>query len=367
MSSPGRLVLHVARIAKAFWACVGDLSVHDPAVQRLLCEASVFLVYAHERFHHSCDVLGRVTGCRGGAGDNYKSDWQMEEALATAYSWRELQRSWPNAAMLAPALEKAFLDWWFEAITAEGYKDWRRFRAWFDAPVSFHLLVESTWSLLSNIGCQASDWLCRSLDDGAWYEHSAERWLEIDNRSIPIQAKDDRAPRRSKRKGDLRLKAHIDSWYRGLSSNLYTGDLVLSRGCRFNKQSDLTGFRLPHKIIGSLLVCGCPIASIYGSPSFISGDVLLCDTQLDSFQNIHKWVKHIGGVIWFLGSPITSHILGLLLIDGLERVVTVGLTGPLRQACEVLNAYLPNKRGMAGVNACQDELIEADLEDFAEL
>lgn len=99
----------------------------------------------------------------------------------------------------------------------------------------------------------------------------------------------------------------------------------------------------------------------------ISGDFLLCDTEVKGLHNIHKHIKRIGGAIWFSGSPITKQILGLLLIDGLKMIVVSGLTGELLRACEIVNKYLPNQRGMAAVDECQNELIEAELCYFAEL
>jgi hypothetical protein len=60
------------------------------------------------------------------------------------------------------------------------------------------------------------------------------------------------------------------------------------------------------------------------------------------------------------GNPIKSHVLGLMLIDGLK---TIRLDN--KQVEEILNRHLG--KGRAGMLMAQEELIEAGLEEFAQL
>jgi len=62
-------------------------------------------------------------------------------------------------------------------------------------------------------------------------------------------------------------------------------------------------------------------------------------------------------------------LLGLLLIKGLRQIVMTGLTGKLREACEIINKHLPNPRenGKNTIYDCQNLLNEDGLNDFAQV
>lgn len=62
------------------------------------------------------------------------------------------------------------------------------------------------------------------------------------------------------------------------------------------------------------------LTSLDFAPSYIGEDFFCYENKLKSLHNIHKIIKHIGGDANFEDNPIKSHILGLLLIDGLQRV-----------------------------------------------
>lgn len=108
------------------------------------------------------------------------------------------------------------------------------------------------------------------------------------------------------------------------------------------------------------------LTSLEGAPSFIGGNFFCYNNNLTSLHNIHKIIRYIGGCAYFNNCPITSHVLGLLLIDGLEEVYfTHGWNDELQT---IINKHL---KGDRDVFACQEELIEngleESLEDFAQL
>lgn len=115
----------------------------------------------------------------------------------------------------------------------------------------------------------------------------------------------------------------------------------------------------PSKVSRHFNVNSNNITSLDGLPSFIGGDLDMGGNNLRSLKGIHKLVKHVGGVAYFQGNPIKSHVLGLLVIDGLKRVM---LTNDKVSA--IINKHL---KGDRDVNACQEELIDAGFEDFAQL
>ena len=60
----------------------------------------------------------------------------------------------------------------------------------------------------------------------------------------------------------------------------------------------------------------------------------------------------------FTNNPIESHVLGLLKIKGLQEVRLDDI-----QLTKIINKYLP----LGDLLDCQEELIEAGYEEFAQL
>jgi hypothetical protein len=116
---------------------------------------------------------------------------------------------------------------------------------------------------------------------------------------------------------------------------------------------------IPSRISGYFYCSVNKLTSLEGAPSSIGGDLDCFSNCLSSLHNIHKQIKHIGGYADFRKNPITSCVLGLLLIDGLEKVYlnTNGVE-------DIINKHL---KGDRDVFACQEELIEAGYEEFTQL
>jgi len=101
------------------------------------------------------------------------------------------------------------------------------------------------------------------------------------------------------------------------------------------------------------------LESLEGAPTFIGGAaMLLWNPKLTDLHNVHKLMPEIRGDIRF-GNSVTKNVLGLLLISGLTQVSGLASTN----IQNIINKYLPNKRGMEAVLECQDELIEYGRED----
>ncbi len=101
------------------------------------------------------------------------------------------------------------------------------------------------------------------------------------------------------------------------------------------------------------------IESLEGAPSIVNGNVVCYENKLKSLHNIHKIFKHISGSAEFRHNPIKSHILGLIMIDGLKTVLLDSW-----ELQSIINKHLSGNRD---VFACQEELIEAGFEEFAQL
>ena len=138
----------------------------------------------------------------------------------------------------------------------------------------------------------------------------------------------------------------------------------------------------PDNVTGSFSCSLKDLTSLKGCPSYVSGDffcshnrlknlegcptyvgaMFVCDSnQIESLHNIHRHIKYIGNEIDLSRNPLKSHVLGLLLIKGLKMVFLDTAKGKLE---DILNKHLQGDRD---VFACQEELIEAGFEDYAQL
>jgi hypothetical protein len=75
---------------------------------------------------------------------------------------------------------------------------------------------------------------------------------------------------------------------------------------------------------------------------------------------VYKHITEIKGIFDASDNPIKSHVLGLLLIKGVTEVRLDN-----RHVEEIINRHLG--KGRAGMLMAQEELIEAGLEEFAQL
>ena len=116
----------------------------------------------------------------------------------------------------------------------------------------------------------------------------------------------------------------------------------------------------PRKVTGDFSITGnITLTSLDFAPEYVGENFRAEDCNITSLHNIHKHVKHIGDYLLLKGNPITSHVLGVLLIDGLKMIQM-----DFKPVQHILNNHL---KGDRDVFACQEELIEAGYEEFAQL
>ena len=127
--------------------------------------------------------------------------------------------------------------------------------------------------------------------------------------------------------------------------------------CEINKLTSLKD--APQMVGGSFSCNGNKLTSLEGAPHTIGGGVRCGHNQLTSLEGIHKLIKKINGDIYIEGNSITSGGIGLILIDGLTKIISS------HPAFKIINKYLG--QGKKGLLLCQDELINADYEEYAKL
>ena len=127
--------------------------------------------------------------------------------------------------------------------------------------------------------------------------------------------------------------------------------------CIGNELTSLEG--APH-IVGDNFSSGDnKLTSLDGAPHTVGGNFGCSFNQLTSLIGVHKIIKKINGTIWLKNNPITSGGIGLILIEGLTKIDSD------LPAFKVINKYLG--QGKKGLLLCQDELIEAGYEEYAQL
>lgn len=163
MAPRGKIELHQQRLAAFFWKLILVLRRnHRITAWQLarLAEATVAKTFRHEQFHHFIDVSMVLLGTR-----QFKRRL-LEEALAVAYSQREVERnggSWPywenqrGQAHVPQALRDAFLAEAFN-YTAPGYRDWRKYQGWKCMEAAQEYVIHPNARRLLEIASGARPW-----------------------------------------------------------------------------------------------------------------------------------------------------------------------------------------------------------------
>lgn len=127
--------------------------------------------------------------------------------------------------------------------------------------------------------------------------------------------------------------------------------------CDRNKITSLIG--APVKVGGDFSCANNRLTSLEGAPKEVGGHFYCHDNQITSLKDIHKQIIKMNGGFHCHHNEIKSHVLGLLLIPGIKVIASAEKWGP------ILNDYIGS--GRKGLLDCQNELIEAGLEEFAQL
>ena len=129
--------------------------------------------------------------------------------------------------------------------------------------------------------------------------------------------------------------------------------------CSYNQLTSLKG--APASVGGHFYCYNNQLTSLEGAPASVGGYFYCSNNQLTTLTGIHKILKTMNGA-FYANNPLKSHVLGLLLVKGCKKVLLDN-----KAVQEILNRYLPNTRGNKALLECQSELLDADLEDWAQL
>lgn len=112
---------------------------------------------------------------------------------------------------------------------------------------------------------------------------------------------------------------------------------------------------------------GLDLPNLNNVPSIIDSD-FMCrgNDRITSLKDVHKQIKRINakghgkGLFDVSYGKLKSNVLGVLLIDGVKEVYFDN-----KEVTEIINKHL--RGGNRDILDCQSELIEAGLEEYAQL
>ena len=131
----------------------------------------------------------------------------------------------------------------------------------------------------------------------------------------------------------------------------------------FCGRNQLTSLAGAPTVVGRGFYCGSnQLVSLAGAPTVVGRGFYCYNNKLTSLEGIHKQIKKINGKFHATGMKLESHLLGLILIDGITRIEIDN-----KDIEEILNRHLhqPNKK--LAMLTCQQELIDAGYEEAAQL
>ena len=141
------------------------------------------------------------------------------------------------------------------------------------------------------------------------------------------------------------------------------------RGSYICRDNELTSLEFgPIKVLGIFSCSDNKLTSLEHCPSEVGGSFRCVRNELTSLKDIHKQLTKMNGKFVCYDNPITSHILGVLLINGCSALqIDDRGAEPYYSVEKIINKYLPNKEGRKGLLKCKGELVDAGFDTFAQL
>lgn len=127
------------------------------------------------------------------------------------------------------------------------------------------------------------------------------------------------------------------------------------------QENMLTSLKGAPEFVGDSFICAYNLlTSLEGAPKTVYGNFHCNGNRLTSLKDVHKHIHKVTGAFVCMDNPIRSHVLGLLLIEG---ITWIHIDNKLLMS--ILNKYLG--KGRAGMLQAQEELIDVGFEEFAQL
>ena len=118
----------------------------------------------------------------------------------------------------------------------------------------------------------------------------------------------------------------------------------------------------PSEVGGNFYCNDNKLTSLEHGPSEVGGYFDCYKNNLTSLKDIHKQLHKMNGYFNCGANKLTSHVLGVLLISGCEKLKIDN-----KEVEAIVNKYLPNNEGRKGLLKCKGELVDAGFDAFAQL
>jgi hypothetical protein len=160
----------------------------------------------------------------------------------------------------------------------------------------------------------------------------------------------------------VNVKGNVNLMHHGLQSipvqfNRVTGDFDYGN----NQLESLQG--APQMVGGYFNCSGNDLKSLQGAPREVGGGFDCSQNPLESLEGISRIIRTMKGKM-YIPHTVTSHILGLARIRGLRKMGRVIGAKRLQQAIDIIDN---NINGKGNIHEAQEQMLEAGLQEFAQL
>jgi len=129
----------------------------------------------------------------------------------------------------------------------------------------------------------------------------------------------------------------------------------------FNNQ--LTSLEFCPKEVGGNFYCfDNKLTSLEFCPKEVGGVFSCYNNQLTSLADIHKRLKKMNGIFYAHNNPIKSNVIGMMLVAGCKEVDLDN-----KEVQNIMNKHFKSPFGHLRLLECQEDLLSAGFEEWAEL
>jgi len=130
--------------------------------------------------------------------------------------------------------------------------------------------------------------------------------------------------------------------------------------CSDNKLTSLEF--CPKEVGGSFGCFNNQLTSLEFCPEKVGGYFSCSYNKITSLADIHKRLKKMNGTFFADDNPIKSNVIGLMLVAGCKEVVLDN-----KEVEKIMNKHLKSPFGHLRLLECQEDLLSAGFEEWAEL
>ena len=125
----------------------------------------------------------------------------------------------------------------------------------------------------------------------------------------------------------------------------------------------VTSLEFCPKEVGGYFYCSFnQLTSLEFCPKEVSGNFYCSGNQLTSLTDIHKLLKKMNGIFYAHDNPIKSNVIGLMLVAGCNEVLLDN-----KEVENIMNKHFKSPFGHLRLLECQEELLSAGFDEWAEL